>query len=145
MLPRGIRNHNPGNIVQNNIKWEGAREQPFDPKFVEFIAPEWGIRAMMRILQSYYHRHGLDTVQAIINRWAPPHENATDHYAQFVAKSIGVKRYDVLNMFDPKIVMALCRAIILFENGQPKECQKQGWYTAKLYQKAYALTQNQMA
>ncbi len=149
MLPRGIRNHNPGNIIQNKTQWKGARKQPFDPKFVEFETPEWGIRAMMRILQTYYHKYGLDNVQAIINRWAPPHENATDQYAHYVAKFMGVKRFDAMDVNDPKVLIPLCQAIVIFENGRPKkelqETYPEAWYEEAQYQAAYNLLQTQYA
>ena len=45
---RGIRNNNPGNIRKSAIQWRGETPAALkqDPDFEEFIAPEWGIRAM---------------------------------------------------------------------------------------------------
>ncbi len=43
-LPRGIRNNNPGNIRLSKTMWQGQRLPPqFDPDFVEFIAPRYGL------------------------------------------------------------------------------------------------------
>ena len=120
-LPRGIRNNNPGNIRQNNIQWQGVSENPFDPHFVEFKEPIWGVRALMKTLLTYYRRYGLDTVQSIVNRWAPPHENATDHYVFHVARRLNVRRFDALDVEDPSILMGLARAIIVHENGFPSK------------------------
>ena len=47
-LPRGIRNHNPGNI-DKGADWEGlADDQSSDSRFCVFKDPVWGIRAMAR-------------------------------------------------------------------------------------------------
>jgi len=138
-LPRGIRNHNPGNIIQNNIIWKGMIKKPFDPKFVEFEAPEWGLRALMKILFTYYERYGLDTVQSIVNRWAPPHENATDHYAGYVSKALKIRRNQKMELQNPKILIALTKAIIRFENGHPKGEGQLFWYEEALYKKALSL------
>ncbi len=79
--PRGVRNHNPGNIERDaRTRWQGQAARQSDPRFVVFTAPEWGIRAMARVLITYQDRHGCNTVAKIINRWAPPGENATSAY-----------------------------------------------------------------
>ena len=51
-VPRGIRNHNPGNVLRTkSVTWQGqAEDQSGDPEFVVFTAPEWGLRAIARIL-----------------------------------------------------------------------------------------------
>jgi len=39
-IPRGIRNHNPGNIEKGD-PWQGlAADQSGDPRFAVFAAPE---------------------------------------------------------------------------------------------------------
>ena len=92
---RGIRNHNPGNIdFSPENSWLGLdTDKPSDGRFCRFKSPEWGIRAMARILRNYQKRDGqagvggpgIDTVQEIIHRWAPPVENQTDAYVRKVA------------------------------------------------------------
>jgi hypothetical protein len=89
--PRGIRNHNPGNIDRGRDRWQGmADDQSGDPRFVVFTEAEWGIRAIVRVLRSYRDRHGLETVRAIVSRWAPPVENPTARYIAFVCDRLGV-------------------------------------------------------
>ena len=136
LLPRGIRNHNPGNIRQSNIRWQGMRDKPFDPEFVEFKEALWGLRALMKVLLTYYNKYGLDTVQSIVNRWAPPSENATGHYAAHVARCLGVKRYDVISV--PDVLVPLAKAITLHENGRPdyKNKMPKYWYSDALYEQA---------
>lgn len=135
-LPRGIRNHNPGNIIKNDILWQGMSDFQEDARFVTFESPVWGLRALMKILLRYYGRHGLDTVQSIINRWAPPHENATDHYAGHVAKILGVSRLQQIAIQDRKILLKLAAAIVLHENGKPPKDGKKFWYPDSVYQTA---------
>ncbi|WP_419536178.1 structural protein [Endozoicomonas sp.] len=86
--PRGIRNHNPGNI-RHGDNWQGMADNQRDPSFITFIQPEYGIRAMARILKSY-KRRGVDTVAEIIATWAPPIENDTHAYINHVAHKLNV-------------------------------------------------------
>ena len=49
LLPRGIRNNNPGNI-KLGTNWDGLSDEQNDDVFCQFKEPVWGIRALMRIL-----------------------------------------------------------------------------------------------
>lgn len=113
---RGLRNNNPGNIVQSGIQWAGQIEGN-DPRFVSFATPEAGIAALGKNLLAYQSRHGLDTVQQIIARWAPATENATDAYVAAVAREVGVKPDAQLDLRDAGTLGKLTRAIIRHENG----------------------------
>lgn len=113
--PRGIRNNNPGNIVRSGVSWVGmSPDQSSDSRFVVFTAPEYGIRAMARVLSNYI-AGGYTTVQQIINRWAPPIENDTGAYVNAVASRVGVAPDTTINA---SYIPALIDAIILHENGQ---------------------------
>lgn len=35
-----------------------------------FEAPEWGIRVIARVLITYRDKHGVNTVNGVVNRWA---------------------------------------------------------------------------
>lgn len=138
-LPRGIRNNNPGNIRLTQTRWQGQKDVQGDTSFVEFTAPLWGLRALMRVLLTYYFRHGLDTVESIVNRWAPPHENATDHYVYSVARHLKKARRDRLDVADPAVLIALAEAITRHENGHPPAGQPRFWYAPALYAEAAAM------
>ncbi len=138
-IPRGVRNDNPGNIRIGNIKWQGVKDQIFDPSFLEFKSSIWGLRALMKVLLTYFRRHNLDDVQAIINRWAPPVENATDSYIDYVAKRIGVKRDTKINLEDPFILIELAKAITMHENGRVLPNYPRNWYRDEQYFKAAAM------
>ncbi|MEN4919452.1 LPD38 domain-containing protein [Achromobacter spanius] len=113
--PRGIRNNNPGNI-QKGVGFAGEVEGN-DPRFAIFATPEDGIRATARNLLTYQRQHGLDTVQDIVNRWAPPSENDTGAYVQQVARALGVDAGERLDLSDPSTLARLTTAIIRHENG----------------------------
>lgn len=116
-LPRGIRNHNPGNIEKGD-PWQGlAADQSADPRFAVFQAPEWGIRALVRVLITYQDRYDIRTVRQIINRWAPPIENDALAYASAVASALRVGLDDRIDVHRYATMERLVRAIIRHENG----------------------------
>jgi hypothetical protein len=115
MIPRGIKNQNPGNIRSGTADWEGMSPTQDDPEFVQFQGPQWGIRAIAKILLTY-EADGLNTVQQIINRWAPPSENDTDAYVQAVAEACGVGANTPINV--TQMLPSLIPAIIKHENGE---------------------------
>lgn len=117
-VPRGIRNHNPGNIRRSADPWQGLAKDQNDDAFFQFAEPKWGIRALARVLISYQDRHGLRTVRAIISRWAPPVENKTSSYIDHVAHRLGVGADDPLDIHDYRVLRGLVEAIIAHENGQ---------------------------
>lgn len=104
--PLGIRNNNPGNL----------RTGP-GSSFGRYATPLEGLTAMARNLQSY-SRRGLNTIQAIITRWAPPSENDTAGYIRDVARELGVGARDRLNLQDPETLKKLMAAIVQHENGK---------------------------
>ena len=75
-----------------------------------------GIRALMRILLTYRFTHKKTNVDSIISRWAPPSENDTDAYIDFVCKKMEVKPLDELdNSIEHYLPLVKC--IIQMENG----------------------------
>lgn len=133
--PRGIRNNNPGNIDYNPLnKWKGLnpKTKELDSRFCVFISPEYGLRALMILLRNYDNKYGLNSVRQIINRWAPTHENNTSAYMEHVAKMMGVKVNECLNLKNRETLISLAKAIVTHENGvQP--------YSDDKYQSAYEL------
>ena len=116
MTPRGIRNNNPGNI-RHGDKWRGLADKQTDASFCVFKAPEWGLRALVKILRNYQTKHGLKTVESIINRFAPQIENDTSSYILSVCQVLDVKPRDVIDVFEPGIMINRLKAIIRHENG----------------------------
>lgn len=118
---RGVRNNNPGNIDYNaGTKWQGLANPPIEDhphaRFARFTAPEWGVRAIAKVLITYQDKHHRASVRQIINRWAPPKENNTQSYISAVAADIGVDPGEPVNVHHYKVMRALVEAIIEHEN-----------------------------
>lgn len=107
--PLGIRQNNPGNLRS----WGSALVQN---GFAAFATEQEGLSAMAGNLLAY-SKQGINTVRGIIGRWAPPSENDTGAYTNFVSKRLGVDPNEQLNMRDPQAMAALMDAIINKENG----------------------------
>jgi len=117
MEPRGIRNNNPGNINRTTDHWIGeSRDQSSDPRFVVFDLPEWGIRALARVLRMRFNV-GADTVRKLIAAWAPPSENDTEAYVQAVAAQMGIDPDAPITSIDD-VLHSIVPAIIQHENGE---------------------------
>lgn len=113
-ISRGIINHNPGNI-RRGAKWDGLALNQTDNEFCQFVDAEHGIRAIAMILISYQSIHGLNTVRGMIGRWAPPNENDTRGYAQFVANNSGVGMDDPVSIHDLAFAAKMVPAMISME------------------------------
>ena len=113
---RGFRNHNPGNI-RHGAKWQGLAPEQTDPAFCTFVSPEYGIRAMGRILVNYKRHHGLNTPRGIVARWAPPTENDTNAYTLHVCLQVNAGPDDDIDVENPDTLEALTAAIIRHECG----------------------------
>jgi hypothetical protein len=138
-FPRGIRNNNPGNIRIGKIRWQGQKLVQADSDFLEFTDVIHGLRALMCVLLTYHLKYDLDTVESLINRFAPPRENATDHYIYAVSKALRVKRNDILAVSSKSVLIALAIAISRQENGAPPDDMPPDWYARDVYEKAAAL------
>jgi hypothetical protein len=116
VLPRGIRNNNPGNIMwdaRNN--WNGQTGKDA-AGFSIFSEAKWGIRAMSRVLDAYARR-GLDTIAKIIPEYTKGDKALIQgNYISFLEKQMAVNRDLQLNPALHRV--ALIRAMIQFENGQ---------------------------
>ena len=116
-VPRGIRNHNPGNLRRTADPWQGLAAVQNDPEFFQFAAAKWGIRALARTLIAYQDRHDLKTIAQMIARWAPPGENDTGAYVRDVAVALGVGTEEGIDVHDHAVLRPLVLAIIRHENG----------------------------
>jgi hypothetical protein len=118
---RGVRNNNPGNIEFGPFAQQMGAVGT-DGRFAIFPTPEAGAQAAEALLVSYMGR-GVNTVQGIIDRWAPPSEatNAQNRavYIQSVANSLGVRPDQPLM---PQHIQGLARAMFNVESP--------GWQTA---------------
>jgi hypothetical protein len=128
LQPRGIRNHNPGNIRYDGTSWQGLADPLHDAGgYLRFVDPLWGLRALARDLTTK-HAKGLRTIAAIIGKYAPPNENDTRAYIRAVAQRLfpelkgeGAEAIDeaartrAVNV--PARITDFMRAVVAHENG----------------------------
>lgn len=111
---RGIRNNNPGNMKADGSAWQGLVGN--DGMFYIFADDTWGIRAMAKDLTTKINSDGLNTITAIITKYAPPDENDTPSYIASVASDTGFDANQLVTA-DSDSLALLIRAIINHENG----------------------------
>ena len=116
MKPRGLRNNNPLNIRHSADNFQGEIKGN-DKSFKTFSSMPYGYRAGFVILSTYLSR-GLNTIEKIISKWAPPVENDTESYIKNVEKWSGVPRYKVLTGADGADYILIVAAMSFVENGQ---------------------------
>lgn len=105
---RSDRNNNPLNIRFTNIAWQGKKtDGKSDKDFEEFESRDYGWRAAYKNIETKMDR-GLNTITKLVSEWAPPTENNTNGYIQFVASKTGIDPNAVLTREDlPKIGAAM--------------------------------------
>lgn len=131
MATRGIRNNNIGNIRVSKDQWEGATGD--DGAFVTFDTPDSGVRALAKNLMSY-GRQGYDSIEKIINRWAPPNENDTQSYINSVVAATGIPATQSIDLTNPDVLASLSEAIGYHETGSR--------YNPEVYQQGVARALN---
>lgn len=138
-LPHGIRTNNPGNL-RGLAQFVGSSRGR--DGFLIFQSEVDGIRAAALTLHAYYYEHGLKTISTIVHRWAPPNENRSDAYADFIGEYLGWSRDEVLNR-DVRIDQAwqaikYLDAAFIYENGVPPHQWHSwpSWYCTKTYVEA---------
>lgn len=113
---RGFRNKNPMNIKDSSINWNGETGQNLDTTFEEFENHSDGIRAGAKLLINYQGLYGLNTIEGLINRYAPPSDNnPTNEYVDYVAAKVGVSPNQPIDV--KTHLVELVKAIITFELG----------------------------
>ena len=135
-LPRGIRNNNPLNIRKGN-NWKGERQPQSDPSFEEFESLAYGIRAGFVIMrnnmkESLPKYRQCNTIRKLITHWAPPSENNTAKYIEFVSKKSGLNPDEVIRYREKRRMCAICDAMIRMECGTQIDI--------KIIESAYDLT-----
>lgn len=119
-----IDKNNPGNLVKTGSLWKGQAKSK--GRFISFESSHYGLRALAVVLLRYESRHGLTSVEEIIGRFAPAHENNTAKYAAFVANHLGVRVQENLEVQSHLVL--LMQAIVQYENGsQPYSVDQLYW------------------
>lgn len=116
--PRGIRNNNPLNIEAGNFTQGQPGMTGSDGRFARFENMDQGMSAAGNLLD-VYAKKGINTVSGVIGRWAPAGENNVAAYAGSVARDLGVKPDDPIDLTNPETKQKLVMAMGKVENGRP--------------------------
>ena len=115
---RGIRNNNPFNLRRTAIKWAG-KTQGTDKEFETFETIEQGIRAGIIDIVGDIVKDKQDTLNSLFAKFAPPFENDTNAYINYISKVTGAAPTDKLapgGKVDSMFLYKLAAAIITHEN-----------------------------
>lgn len=120
--PRGIRNGNPLNI-RKGAQWQGLRDIQSDPDFCQFKSMQFGLRAGFKLMRNHITgfngtRTKFNTIAKLIGVWAPPSENATNKYIDFVCQYARMQPNDIIIYTNPKQMCDIARAMAFVECGQ---------------------------
>ena len=119
--PRGVRNNNPGNIIDSPFARSQPGYQGSDGTFARFANPDQGRAAAENLLSGgTYHNLGQTRgLQGIFERYAPAGhgDNNPTAYAARVARQLGVDPRAPINTRDPRTRRQLYNAIHGVENG----------------------------
>lgn len=116
MTTRGLRLNNPGNIRLGD-HWQGEADIQNDPDFITFATPEYGIRAMAKILVTYATKYKINTITDMVKRYAPPSENDTGAYIKDVCLVSGYDADEKIDFTDQAVLCNVLPAIIHHEEG----------------------------
>lgn len=121
-VPRSVWNNNPVNIrISQSNDWVGevpeAINKAHDSGFETFFHAVDGYRAAIILLRNYQRIYGLNTLQDILNKFAPESDdNPTSNYIDFVASKLVVSPAQPLNLNDDRLIKKLLLAMHHFES-----------------------------
>ena len=122
MIPRGVRNNNPGNIKEfanDHTLWIGERATDDDEIFEEFNTPEDGFRALAKTLKNYKRLYSICTIREVLDRFAPESDNnPSTAYKDFVCDQTRYALGEYIDLTDNAVLFDLCKAITRFEQGR---------------------------
>ena len=110
----GQRNNNYGNLRTTDA-FEG--KTGVNKSYDTYETPEKGMRALARVLDTYSSKHGINTIDQLINRYAPASDStggSHENYKKFLAQKLGVSPNDPIDVKSRRA--EIMDAIIRFEN-----------------------------
>ena len=78
---------------------------------------EEGIKSLDNQLKIYGEKHGIKTLRQAISRYAPPSENKTEDYINYVAQRTGLKPDQEIDFSNPAVRHVISGPMILMEKG----------------------------
>jgi hypothetical protein len=127
-MARGYTNFNPGNIRRSDVVYKGERESS-DYSFKQFTSMAYGFRALFVLLRTYEVIYHLNTLQSMLNRYAPPTENDTTSYVAFVSGRTRIADISTIDTLNAKQMIPIATAIARMENGSEPDADdvQAGW------------------
>lgn len=123
IMTRGYMNNNPGNIDKTFADLERTKQTFWkgeivgkDKRFKSFVDMPHGYRAIFVLLHTYM-KLGKNTIQKMIDTYAPPIENNTSGYVTVVEQKSGKNRTTILTETDVPTLKLIVAAISRVENG----------------------------
>lgn len=115
-MTRAVRNNNPLNLRISANKWLGKVSPSQDKEFETFETWVLGLRAGLINIRTHVSR-GVNTIDKLINVWAPSNENDTENYIQFVSDQSGILRNSPIG-FEIETIRAVVKAMVKIESGK---------------------------
>jgi hypothetical protein len=114
-LPLGLRQFNPGNI-RPGAGFLG--ETGTGGGYAQFESPEYGLRALSRLLGTYGQQRGINTLRGLVSRYAPKSDNpeSFENYIKYMSDKLGVDPDEEFDLAGRR--SDLIPAIVGFEQGQ---------------------------
>lgn len=110
----GQRNNNYGNLrTTDAFLGKTGSSKSYDT----YETPEMGMRALARVLDTYSSKHGINTIDQLINRYAPASDNtggSHENYKKFLSQNLGIGVNDPIDVKGRRV--DIMDAIIRFEN-----------------------------
>lgn len=95
----GYRQNNPGNIRNQGDIFDGEIQST--NAFKSFYTMGYGYRAMAILFYNYF-LHGENTIRMLVTKYAPPFQNDTAGYIDFVSHQTGISPDRILSKGDFK-------------------------------------------
>ena len=95
----GQRINNPFNIRQYNQGFVG--ETGTEDGFISFEDPMYGVRAADRVLTTYGRDRDIGSIRGLVSRFAPPSENETQSYIDYISGQLGIDPDAEIDLSDP--------------------------------------------
>ena len=113
----GQRINNPFNIkFSESNDWRGADTSLREGEYEGFGNSDDGIRAADRVLKNYGKNSDIETLRGTINRYAPPSENPTKSYLDYISEKTGIDPDEKIDLSDPSIRATLLSPMAQFES-----------------------------
>jgi len=116
----GVDNKNLLNVRPNVDKddpWLG--QSGVNQNYAVFESIDMGLRAGDRVLTTYGTKHGINTIEKVLNRFAPKGDgNDTESYIKNVSEKTGIARDEKIDLSDSSVRDALLSAMVRQETGE---------------------------